>query len=575
MKRISNIIVLAAILLFVASSCSDFLEPEFENNTFSDEYLLTHPINAEGLLLNGYASLPGDEIDLEAATDNATTNVFSSGYLKMGTGQWTSNFNPVSVWTKDYMVLRYINKFEGIYKDVKWEWQYTDRNPYFLNRFAGEIFGLRAWYLYDLLKVHGGESVDGKLLGVPIILKELNQNDDLKLPRNTFDECIARIVNDCDSAISRLPFKYANGSANDAVLGKSFDGRVDQKVAMVIKSRATLMAASPAFTIGKTDAEKIALWQKAANAAAQYLKLVSGATGFSARGVDFYKATFQDDPEIIWRKRVVASSSTLEKSLFPPSLYGNGTINPSQNLVDAFPLATGYPATAEVQKTNLTLKDKRLQAFVIYQGSKLKNIAINTYVGAPNDGMNILPTSTRTGYYLKKFVNESVSLLPTNVTGAAHFITLARRTEIFLNYAEAVNEAYGPDADPLGVGLTPKAVLGLIRKRAGIDSNATLAGYQDQFLDDRAAAGRDAFRALIKNERRVELCFEGTRFWDIRRWKDNISEPLKGVSITNNGGTLSYSFQDVEARPYKDYMYYGPVPYTETLKYDIKQNKGW
>lgn len=576
MKKISNKIVLAAILLF-SISCSDFLEPEFENNLYSEDYLLSHPASADGLLTNGYTNLPEylPGINIETATDNATSNVFSDNYLKMGTGQWTSNFNPVSVWTTDYLILRYIHKFKNIYKDVKWEWRYTDRNPLFMNRFAGEIFGLRAWYLYDLLKVHGGESVDGEMLGVPIVLSEMNQNNNLKLPRNTFDECITQIVNDCDSAINRLPFKYANGSVNDAVLGASFNGRVDQQVAMVIKSRATLMAASPAFTIGKSDAEKTVLWDNAAKAAAQYLKLINGSAGFSTRDVAFYTATFQDDPEIILRKRVVASAYSMETSLFPPSLYGNGTINPSQSLVDAFPMATGYPAATDADKTNFAKKDKRLQAFVIYQGAKLKNTTINTYIGAPNDGITILPTSTRTGYYLKKFVNESVSLLPTNVTGAAHFTALARRTEIFLNYAEAVNEAYGPTADPLGVGLTPQAVLGLIRKRAGIDSNTPLADYQDQYLDDQAAAGKDAFRALIKNERRVELCFEGYRFWDIRRWKDNISEPVKGAFITNNAGTLSYSYQVVEERPYQPYMYYGPIPYAETLKYDLKQNNGW
>lgn len=574
MKKLSTKILFAATLL-ISASCSDFLEPNFENNSYSDEYLLSHPANAEGLLINGYSSLPEYEIESEAATDNATTNVFSSNYLKMGTGQWTSNFNPLSVWSRDYTAIRYICRFENIYRNVLWEWRYTERNPYFINRFAGEIFGLRAWYLYDLLKAHAGESTDGQLLGVPIVLNELNQASKLQLPRNAFDDCITQIVTDCDSAIRRLPFKYANGSANDAVLGKSFDGRVDQQVSMVIKSRATLIAASPAFTTGKSAAQITILWENAAKAAAQYIKLVGGSAGFSARDVNFYAATFQDDPEIIWRKRVVSSSSTLEADLFPPSLYGKGTINPSQNLVDAFPMATGYPAASEADRTNYTKKDKRLQAFVIYQGAKLKNTTINTYIGAPNDGLNIMPTSTRTGYYLKKFVNESVSLLPTNVTGSAHFITLARRTEIFLNYAEAMNEAYGPASDPLGVGLTAKAVLGLIRKRAGIDSNTTLAGYQDQYLDDQVAAGKDAFRALIKNERRVELCFEGSRFWDIRRWKDNISEPIKGASITNNAGLLTFEYPTVEQRPYQSFMYYGPIPYAETLKYDLKQNKGW
>jgi hypothetical protein len=238
-------------------------------------------------------------------------------------------------------------------------------------------------------------------------------------------------------------------------------------------------------------------------------------------------------------------------------------------------MATGYPAATDAERKDYTKKDKRLQAFIIYQGAKLKNTTINTYIGAPNDGITILPASTRTGYYLKKFVNENVSLLPTNVTGAPHFITLARRTEIFLNYAEAMNEAFGPDYDPLGFGFTAKNVMALIRKRAGIDSNPTLTGYQDQYLDDQANAGKDAFRSLIKNERRVELCFEGERFWDIRRWKDNITEPVNGVYITNNAGVMTYDYSKIEDRSYQPHMYYGPIPYTETLKYNIPQNKGW
>lgn len=574
MKKMKNKIILAATLL-IFGSCSDFLEPEFENNSFSEEYLLSHPEEAEGLLINGYIGLPDYEFGIESATDNATTNLFSSSYLKIGSGEWTSNYNPIATWYSGYKMLRYINKFESIYKNVNWEWRYSDRNPVFMNRFAGEIFGLRAWYLLNLLQAHAGESADGKLLGVPIVLKELSKDDNLKLPRNTFDECIQQIVNDCDSAIARLPFKYANGSSQDVVLGASFDGRIDKQVALVIKSRATLLAASPAFTIGKSDAEKTALWQKAAESAAQYLKLIGGSSGFSSRGVDFYNPSAANDAEIIWRKRVASSATYPESDLFPPTLYGKGRINPSQNLIDAFPMKTGYPALNNDDRVNLSFKDNRLQAYVVYQGSKLKNTTINTYVGAGNDGLNTLPASTRTGYYMKKFLNESVSLLPTNVTGAAHFITLARRTEIFLNYAEAVNEAYGPDADPFAIGLTPKAVLGLIRKRAGIDSNPSVSGYQDQYLDEQAAAGQVAFRALLKNERRVELCFEGFRFWDIRRWKDSITEPVQGVSITKNGTVLSYEFQQVESRPFKDFMYYGPIPYVETLKYDIQQNKGW
>ena len=79
-------------------------------------------------------------------------------------------------------------------------------------------------------------------------------------------------------------------------------------------------------------------------------------------------------------------------------------------------------------------------------------------------------------------------------------------------------------------------------------------------------------RELIRNERRLELCFEGFRFWDLRRWKANLNETAKGVDINN----LVVNYIEVEHRNYKDYMYYGPIPYSETLKYsNLEQNKGW
>jgi hypothetical protein len=79
-------------------------------------------------------------------------------------------------------------------------------------------------------------------------------------------------------------------------------------------------------------------------------------------------------------------------------------------------------------------------------------------------------------------------------------------------------------------------------------------------------------RQLIRNERRLELCFEGFRFWDLRRWKLDINVAAKGVSISNN----SYTEIPVENRLYENFMYYGPIPYSEVLKYsNLVQNTGW
>ena len=82
-------------------------------------------------------------------------------------------------------------------------------------------------------------------------------------------------------------------------------------------------------------------------------------------------------------------------------------------------------------------------------------------------------------------------------------------------------------------------------------------------------------RDLIRNERRLELCFEGNRFWDLRRWKADLTVAAKGVNI-NKAGTV-FSVVDVEQRAYDNsYMIYGPLPANEILKYNaLVQNTGW
>src|SRR5690606_7381666 len=131
----------------------------------------------------------------------------------------------------------------------------------------------------------------------------------------------------------------------------------------------------------------------------------------------------------------------------------------------------------------------------------------------------------------------------------------------FLSFAEAANEAWGPDGSQ--AGFSAREIIAAIRKRAGIEQpDAYLASITNP----------EAMRTLIRNERRLELCFEGFRFWDLRRWKVDLTEVAKGVRIEGN----TYHFFTVEPRSYNnDYMHYGPVPQSEVVKFGFEQNKGW
>lgn len=148
-----------------------------------------------------------------------------------------------------------------------------------------------------------------------------------------------------------------------------------------------------------------------------------------------------------------------------------------------------------------------------------------------------------------------------------------RYAEILLNYAEAMNEAYGADSDPKGYGMTARQAVKLIRDRVATLQNA-------DFSISAAAGNKEAFRRDVQNERRIELAFEEHRYWDLRRWKlaeTILNQPVHGLQIIKNAdGSYTYSKYVAENRVFTEKMYYYPFPNTELKRNPaLVQNKGW
>ncbi|WP_299664835.1 RagB/SusD family nutrient uptake outer membrane protein [uncultured Polaribacter sp.] len=562
MKNIKLIYIRIIILSLVFSSCEAMLEPD-EDNRRSSDILLTDPTYGEGILLNAYNALESYRFD-EAATDDAVNNNTGNAFSRMALGEWAALYNPQSRWDYAYEQLYYINKMLEIVADVEWSYKSKERNDLFLQKHTGEAYGLRAVYNFMLLQSHAGIDKDNNLKGFVILTEPLTVEDEWNLPRNSFEECIDAIIQDCDEAIRLLPDEYidtGDGEVRDAVFGKQNVNRINANILRAFKTRVALWAASPAFNL----ANSTALWQQAADLAGDFLSDRGGLGILSATGHVFYRN--QDDPDIIWRRNW-GLNNFREKQQYPPSLFGNGIINPTQNLVDAFPMKNGYPIddTASGYDSNnpYSGRDPRLEEYIIYNGNDMNGRSINTSLNDANDGLGQNPEATITGYYLKKLLIETLDISPNINNTASHWDTYLRYTEVFLNYAEAMNEANGPDNSGT-YGFSAREVLQAIRERGGIDQ-------PDLYL---ASLDQNGFREMVRNERRIELSFEGFRFWDIRRWKYDLSklnEPAQGISI--NGS--DYTIFDVEARNYKSFMIYGPIPQQEILTTSkIIQNQGW
>ena len=601
-KIISKYKVGAAMLGMTLSlgltSCDDLFEPAIENHLGFD-YAYEHPDYADNVLGNAYTRLPNGSYSFnDVATDDAVSNDVSNSYRKMtGIDSWTSSSNPIETWRNCRAAIQYINLFLANVDKVNWNSNETVRDMYH-QRYVGEARGLRALFMYYLLRAHGGYDDQGNLLGVPIILEPTTVSSDFNAleVRASFADCMKQLIEDAEEAIRVLPVDYKDTdnetetvncfgktytvtkATYNRVLGTNFAGRFSGRIARAVLAQAALMAASPAFADGSG-----VTYEQAAKYAKNVLDLNGGVSGIDTDGLEWYADPNMQEleggecpKEVMWRTEK-SNNNDLEADNYPPSIYGKGRINPTQNLVDAFPAANGYPIAnaksgfdAENPYAN---RDPRLAKYIIFNGQTAGSgsSVINTQAdnSANLDGLNKdVSKSTRTGYYMKKLLRQDINLDPNVNSKQNHYTARIRYTELYLDYAEAANEAYGPTG---GSGFSAYDVIKAIRQRAGIKDENGQDPYLESIKND-----KDKMRELIRNERRIELCFEGFRFWDLRRWKLDITEEAKGVSITNVGAGKKYETISVEKRNFKENGYYGPVPYDQILNFpSLTQNKGW
>jgi hypothetical protein len=605
---ISFLLPLSSLLV---TSCDDMFEPADENNRQEDA-MYEESKYAHGLQIYGYDRLPyitnvGNQYNwTDVATDDAVTNQKNNTFLTMTTGTWASDNNPMSRWDNCKDGIQYINLFLSKVDNVKWAPSSASKQQMFIDRLKGEAFGLRALLYMYLLQAHGGYADDGKLYGVPLLTTPEDGSSDYNQPRATFADCVQQCFADCDSAMALLPLDYAdidnneqippkyialgaNYSNYNLVFGNKARNLLSGRIAEAIKAQIALLAASPAFREQSGVSSAVA-----ATLCGNVLKRIGGVAGLDPTGNIWYKNTTKLEPsggemaEILWREDRHKNAEQ-ERENFPPTLYGNGRINPSQNLVDAFPMRSGLPIadpnSGYDPKNPYAGRDPRLDTYIILNGTTFRKTEIitGTYPNSKGeifDNLNNIGTSTRTGYYLKKLLREDVSPLSSSLIEQQHIYPRIRFTEIFLAYAEAANDAWGPKADPTGIGFTAYDVIKAIRVRAGLATNEVGADLPegDVYLEE-CAADQTKMTNLIRNERRIELCFENKRFWDLRRWQMPINEGVKGVQIDRNEetGALSYTIINVEDRNFTSpYQWYGPVPKSEILKWsNLMQNAGW
>jgi len=574
----SNILLMKSVKLFLIAvvmipllwSCEylDYSESDF----YTQDEIFYYNDRTSNILNNIYSYLPSDlngpnrGIDgamRSSASDDAEHVWDVSDIQKFNDGSWNSTVVLDNVWNDMYTAIRTANVFikeatGQTFDELKWNEGYADMMKAY-NLYPYEARFLRAFYYFELIKRYGN---------VPLDTTVLTTEEANNVSPASYDDIVKFIVRECDAAAAQLPVTFTTFISTQT-------GRATKGAALALKARTLLYAASLLHnpTPAATNDPK---WIAAAKAA----KVIIDTLGTTYGPLEDYTKIVNNltSKELIFERRM-ADDRAFEEANTAMGFIGGWTGTcPTQNLVDAYEMKTtglginedpAYDATNPYSTTGASARDPRLAMTILYNGAVWKTPQT---VEVWHDGLNGPPkaNTTKTGYYLKKYMVESISLDPIKLGVGLHVWVLFRYGEVLLNYAEAMNEAYGPEGlgpSPLD-NMTALEAVNIVRARIGVAMPPFPTGMS-----------QSAFRDKLRNERRVELAFEDHRFWDIRRWKIGSSTTsINGVNLTKETGTgvITYTPKVVETRFWNDRMYLYPIPKTEYfINNKLGQNPGW
>jgi hypothetical protein len=579
LKRIALIAI-----LFSTFSCKKYLDDNINKGAVSEEAQWDTQEHAD-IFLNGLYSrltaMHNTPDYLDNFTDDNDGGIYWRSWrwkqgivgpsndngMPMGDGQGGSN-GSYADWGYAFTSIRRCNLFIQKLTENK----ANAFTPAWVAKRIDEAKFLRA-YWYAMLWQHVG--------GLPIITSVLNNQDgsEIYFPRSTFEETLNFIVSEMDAILAnkKLVVKYSNGQG-DA-------GRATLGAALMVKAWCQLYAASPLFNSGSyvvPDPGNLVHFATAnparwATAAATFKKFMDDWGGAGKQYnlfpemSKFWWVANEYNSEVIWdRQQVSGAGGQMQNNVDqyggPVWIQGTyhtwGNYNPTQELVDVYRMANGkrigeQNSGYDPQKPYVG-REQRFYDFIVYDGAPYKQDwmtttdTIYTRIDKVKPSKNEIDFSsddrTNTGYFFKKKLNN---LAPEGGNQSGQNYVYYRYAEVLLGYAEAQNEAVGPDASVY-------AAVNQIRQRASTNLPPLDPGLT-----------QDQMRQEIREQRRIEFAFEAKRFYDIIRWKiakDVMNVDLRGMKITNsvpanNSGVWVYTPVGLNhPHVFTDKMYMNPIP---------------
>ena len=582
----TNKILVGLLSLLALSSCSDKMDYN-ENVVKGKDYIAQTFEKVGGLMTHIYLDADYDYGQdysgamLASATDESVFSKEGTSIETFYNGAWSPTKAQGGMWSKMYEGIKSCNnvlkEFQGLtFDDYKANFDY-EQQMYRYENYKWEARFWRAYFYFNLVRQYGG---------VPIIDMDMAASEVNNQPRKSSDEIFQYIFDECDAIKDNIIKDYTK--LGDMSLSSPDDARVNNLGVLALRARAALYWASPLFNPSgdKGRYRTAALYTKELLDACKDRGMML-APKYADLWSNTNYTTANIKCEIILGRRIYGTGTdgkdaTVEKYNYPFGISGGSSASncPSQNLVDAYEMkATGKGINEAGSGYNPAKpydgRDPRFEATVAKNGdmwptaANYKKATLQTYYNGVNGEPQL--GATPTGYYLKKLLHGTLDFTGSSKNpNDLHTWVTYRLGEFYLNYAEAVFKYLGsPTATSSEFPMSADEAINKVRARAGMpDFPTTLSN--------------DEFWEKYKNERMVELAFEGHRFWDVRRWKeaDKYFKNIQEMKITkNDDGSFTYTRKTVN-REWNDKMYFFPIPYDVMLKhekYGLKweQNPGW
>ncbi len=507
-----------------------------ESDVWNDEALIELYVNNSYLAINhGFTAMFG------SACDELYNIHDAGGFWIIQEGELTSDnisniTTSLNIWSNAYSNIRTVNVF----------FENIDNSPVgdeVKQGMKGEMKFIRAFIYANLIWRYGG---------VPIIDHVFELNDNYSVSRKSYDDCVDYICTELDEAISLLPDWQEDNEL----------GRASADAARALKSRVLLYAASP-LNNPNNDMDK---WDQAAEAAESLLN-----SDYTLSN-NYQNLFLSDNDEIIFARYFTqANATSINTEHGRNGDYGWGGSCPTQNIVNDYEMSNGKlpylddgtvnPVSGYDLSNPYINRDPRFYASILYDGSMWMDRETETYIGGLDSRESDIQAwnATLTGYYLKKFIPEDIPPVGSSTQPTSPWIFF-RYAEILLNFAEAKFE--------LGDEPTARQYINLVRSRQGVA------------MPPITATG-DELRELIRHERRIELAFEGHRFFDVRRWEKAMETENVDLSkiIINKlpGGAKTYEVDQLIERAFSEQHYLLPIPRSEVDKSlgSLEQNPGY